>query len=40
MYKDDRKHGVIDQGKDNVYELPSIGQGIKWMHAVCGYPVK
>ena len=25
---------------NNVYELPSIGKGIKWMHAVCGYPVK
>ena len=24
----------------SVYELPSIEQGIKWMHAVCGYPVK
>ena len=25
---------------DNVYELPSIRQRIKWMHAVCGYLVK
>ena len=25
---------------NNVYELPSIPQGIKWMYAVCGYPVK
>ena len=24
----------------NVYELPSIVQGIKWMHAICRYPVK
>ena len=24
----------------NVYELPSIEQGIRWMHAACGYPVK
>jgi hypothetical protein len=23
-----------------VYNLPSTEQGIKWMHAVCGYPVK
>ena len=23
-----------------VYDLPSIKQAIKWMHAVCGYPVK
>jgi len=22
------------------YDLPSIAQAIKWMHAVCGYPVK
>jgi hypothetical protein len=25
---------------NNVYDLPSIEQGIRWMHAVCGYPVK
>ena len=25
---------------NNVYNLPSTEQGIKWMHAVCGYPVK
>ena len=24
----------------SVYDLPSIEQAIKWMHAVCGYPVK
>ena len=24
----------------NVYELTSIFKGIKWMHAVCKYPVK
>ena len=23
-----------------VYDLPSTEQAIKWMHAVCGYPVK
>ena len=23
-----------------MYNLPSIEQVIKWMHAVCGYPVK
>ena len=23
-----------------VYELPSIAKGIKWIHTVCGYPVK
>ena len=24
----------------NVYELPTLGKGIQWMHAVCGYPAK
>ena len=25
---------------NNVYELPSLREGIRFMHAVCGYPVK
>jgi hypothetical protein len=25
---------------NNIYDLPSTEQAIKWMHAVCGYPVK
>ncbi|KAL9178273.1 hypothetical protein ACHAXT_001701 [Thalassiosira profunda] len=25
---------------NSVYDLPSMEQGIRWMHAVCGYPVK
>ncbi|KAL7529670.1 hypothetical protein ACHAWF_003074 [Thalassiosira exigua] len=25
---------------NSVYDLPSVEQDIKWMHAVCGYPVK
>ena len=25
---------------NSVYDLPSTEQAIKWMHAVCGYPVK
>ena len=25
---------------NSVYNLPSTNQAIKWMHAVCGYPVK
>ena len=25
---------------NSVYDLPSIEQAIKWMHALCGYPVK
>ena len=24
----------------NVYDLPSIKEGIRWMHAACGYPAK
>merc|ERR1711923_175471 len=24
----------------NVYELPTLGDGIKWMHVVCRYPAK
>eukprot|EP00804_Cyclotella_cryptica_P008989 CCRYP_003095-RA/>CCRYP_003095-RA protein AED:0.22 eAED:0.22 QI:0/0/0/1/1/1/7/0/754 len=26
--------------RDNVWDMPSTEQAIKWMHAVCGYPVK
>ena len=25
---------------NSIYNIPSIEQAIKWMHAVCGYPVK
>ena len=25
---------------NSVYDLPSTEQAIRWMHAVCGYPVK
>ena len=25
---------------NSVYDLPSVKEAIKWMHAVCGYPVK
>jgi hypothetical protein len=28
------------QQANSVYNLPSTKQAIKWMHAVCGYPVK
>ena len=28
------------QQANSVYDLPTIEQGIKWMHAVCVYPVK
>ena len=28
------------QQANSVYDLPSVEQAIKWMHAVCGYPVK
>jgi len=32
------KH-ILQQAK-SVYDLPSTEHAIKWMHAVCGYPVK
>ncbi len=28
------------QQANSIYKLPSTKQAIKWMHAVCGYPVK
>lgn len=28
------------QQANSVYDLPSIKQAVKWMHAVCGYPIK
>ncbi len=28
------------QQANSVYDLPSTEQAIKWMHAICGYPVK
>jgi hypothetical protein len=28
------------QQANSIYDLPSTKQAIKWMHAVCGYPVK
>ena len=28
------------QQANSIYNLPSTKQAIKWMHAVCGYPVK
>ena len=32
------KHAL--QQANSVYDLPNTEQAIKWMHAVCGYPVK
>ena len=28
------------QETNSVYDFPTIDEAIKWMHAVCGYPVK
>ncbi len=28
------------QKANSVYDLPSTEQAIKWMHTICGYPVK
>ena len=35
-----RDLATLHEVAHNVYELPTLGQGIKWMHAVCGYPAK
>eukprot|EP00804_Cyclotella_cryptica_P010972 CCRYP_016689-RA/>CCRYP_016689-RA protein AED:0.31 eAED:0.36 QI:0/0/0/1/1/1/5/0/1039 len=34
-----KARAVLNQAH-SVYDLPSTEQAIKWMHAVCGYPVK
>lgn len=34
-----RERHTLEQA-NSVYDLPSTEQAIKWMHAVCGYPVK
>lgn len=31
---------ALHEVSHNVYELPTLGQGIQWMHAVCGFPAK
>ncbi len=36
----DSKYRKILRQANSVYDLPSTEQAIKWMHAVCGYPVK
>jgi len=35
-----KKARKILRQANSVYDLPSTEQAIKWMHAVCGYPVK
>ena len=35
-----KKARIALEKANNVYNLPSTEQGIKWMHAVCRYPVK
>ena len=35
-----KKAKKILRQANSVYDLPSTEQAIKWMHAVCGYPVK
>ncbi len=34
-----KAHQILKQA-NSVYDLPSTEQAIKWMHTVCGYPVK
>ena len=38
--KPSKKAKRILREANSVYDLPSTEQAIKWMHAVCGYPVK
>lgn len=38
--KPSRKARAALSQADGVYDLPSIEEAIKWMHAVCGYAVK
>ncbi|KAL7525268.1 hypothetical protein ACHAWF_001283, partial [Thalassiosira exigua] len=38
--KPSKKAKSILRQANSVYDLPSTEQAIKWMHAVCGYPVK
>ncbi len=38
--KPSKKARVALQQANSVYDLPSTEQAIKWLHAVCGYPVK
>ena len=38
--KPSKKARQVLRQANSVYDLPSIEQAIKWMHAVCGYPVK
>jgi hypothetical protein len=38
--KPSKKAKSILRKANSVYDLPSTKEAIKWMHAVCGYPVK
>ena len=38
--KPSKKASKFLRQANSVYDLPSTEQAIKWMHAVCGYPVK
>eukprot|EP00804_Cyclotella_cryptica_P008100 CCRYP_004591-RA/>CCRYP_004591-RA protein AED:0.17 eAED:0.17 QI:0/0/0/1/0/0/4/0/815 len=38
--KPSKRAKQVLQQANSVYDLPSTEQAIKWMHAVCGYPVK
>jgi hypothetical protein len=38
--KPSKKAGQTLRQANSVYDLLSIKQAIKWMHAICGYPVK
>lgn len=38
--KPSKKAKQVLRQANSVYDLPSIEEAVKWMHAVCGYPVK
>ena len=40
LHKPSKKAREHFQQANSVYNLPSTEQAIKWMHVVCGYPVK
>ena len=38
--KPSKKSNKFIQEANIVYDLPTTEEAVKWMHAVCGYPVK
>ena len=38
--KPTKRARIFLQQANNVYDLPSTEEAVKWMHATCGYPLK